>query len=48
MHAFYAKNTKGEWKVMSCDKDLDFLRCCGQPQDARRALQKRNLTWRWT
>jgi hypothetical protein len=43
----YIKTYNG-WSLQSAAKELEFLRYCGKPEDARRALETRGFTWRWS
>ena len=44
--AFYVKRG-GKWRMTTASPQLEFLRYCGKAEDARRALEKRRLTWKW-
>ncbi len=44
--ARYGKTRLGKWKLLRCDPEVEFLRYCGR-QDARVALQKRGLAFKW-
>ena len=47
--AKYEKSATGEkWKLASCDEAIEFLRYFGKPEDARKAMEKRGLTWKWS
>lgn len=49
-HTFLARyqfQPPSGWKILRCDKELDFLRACGQPQDARTALTRRGFSFSW-
>ena len=45
--AYYHKNKFGLWKFSSSTPILEFLRYCN-PDDAKRALAKRHLSWAWS
>ena len=37
----------GQWKVDEVDPALEFLRYCGKPEDARKAMKKRGMVYHW-
>lgn len=44
--ARYEQRQFSGWRLIRCDRELDFLRCC-RPQDCAPALRNRGMTFRW-
>jgi hypothetical protein len=47
LSASYEKISGKGWVFKESDPALEFLRYCGKPEDAKRAMAKRGLVWRW-
>jgi len=46
--AIYRHYRFSGWALWRYDPILAFLKFCGKPADARRALKKRGFSWSWT
>ncbi len=47
LSANYEKISGKGWVFKEGDPGLEFLRYCGKPEDAAKAMRKRGFKWRW-